>query len=104
MHRAQKKGALLRVPWGSRPGAPGTRALSTPCRPGREGELCGTSVSVETRNFSSFDVIRQHIWQFGHRQPPEPAIGAESELGQILPRRGDPLLEVCHAVDRAEID
>jgi hypothetical protein len=38
MRWAQKKGALLRVPWGSRLG-PGARALFRPFRPGREGEL-----------------------------------------------------------------
>src|SRR5262245_26700106 len=101
MHRAQKKGALLRVPWGSRLGASGARALFRPFRPGREGELW-LRVSVKAGDFRSFDMIRQHIRQLGWRQPPEPAIGAEPKLGQILARGCDPLLETRHAVDCAE--
>src|SRR5262249_44814634 len=101
--QAQKKGALLRVPWGSRLGPPGARALFRPFRPGREGELW-LGALVQTCNLHRLQMIRQHLGQLGRRQPAEPAIGAQAQLRQVLARRCDALLEARHAMDRAEID
>src|SRR5215471_4192578 len=103
MHWTQKKGALLRVPWGSRLGASGARALFRPFRPDREGDLW-VGVLLKTGDFRSFDVIRQHIRQFGWRQAAKPAIGTQSKVGQIFAGGCDPLLEARHAVDGAKID
>src|SRR5262245_58823747 len=108
MRWAQKKGALLRVPGGSRLGASGARALFRPFRAGREGTCLDlapqTGASEETGNLHGLDMIRQHIGKLGWRQPAKAAIGAQSKIGQILARRRDPFLEACHAVDGAEID
>lgn len=49
-------------------------------------------------------VISQDVRKLGNGPSSEAAISAETEIGQILACRGDPLLEPRHVVNGAEID